>query len=645
MSFSDEEVKAFLKNPVIYDVSRDQITLTLPFKQAIYDEWLKDPLAYTVRRMLREKGINPDKLPKLFYRNLTYTFKRCGRPKREKPLKNSLKSVFSTMPVREKPFEQEDLIATGKFIRCERGIDFSPEYAQELYKTYPEKPLLNAIRDSGIDPDLVGYGLIHRLERQFIRAAETGIKPYSSRVTGHYLSEQKLDELRRNPYVRVANTHCVELSDSFYASAASLASLPVDDILKVYSIEGGCLTITEKVRVLKRLRESGPPELPAEESAAAGTVFEAAVLKRKEAALAGIVDKGFAGLAERYPSLPAYRKKDVCLWIEGLPKDPAMRYTKQKVIRLIGITRSVYYLYVRKEGYGLSRHQADLKVREAVREAFAYKGYRKGSRLVCMLLPRITGIKAGLKRVRRIMKEEGLSSGVRGANLAKQGAAAFAEGAVKPNLLKRRFRLYRPNRVRVTDVTVLNYGAVNEEGKKNKAYGSALMDPVTGKLLAFVVSENNDLELALETLRKADRFPCEDGGIFHSDQGGLYKAKEFQKKVLERGLNQSMSKKGNCWDNATQESFFGHFKDECSYGDCKDIDELKKTVEDFADYYNNERGMWDRGRMTPVEYEKYLLSLDEEGFRKYLEQEEEKYNAMKEHAALLAKKRYGTLGV
>jgi hypothetical protein len=106
-----------------------------------------------------------------------------------------------------------------------------------------------------------------------------------------------------------------------------------------------------------------------------------------------------------------------------------------------------------------------------------------------------------------------------------------------------------------------------------------------------------------------------------------------------------MSKKGNCWDNATQESFFGHFKDECEYASSADIEELRKRVEEYSWYYNNERGMWERGRMTPAEYEEYLLGLSEEQFGEYLAAEEKKYDEMKKKAAELAKKRYGTLGV
>jgi transposase InsO family protein len=256
-----------------------------------------------------------------------------------------------------------------------------------------------------------------------------------------------------------------------------------------------------------------------------------------------------------------------------------------------------------------------------------------------MLLPRLTGRRISLKKIRRIMKSYGLECGIRKVNRSREGRNTYEKDAVKPNILRRRFRLYRPNRVRVTDVTYLDYG------DKKRAYGSALMDPVTGRLVAFVVSGNNNLEMAIETLRVSDSHPCEDGGLFHADQGTLYKSAAFQKEILERGLQQSMSKKGNCWDNATQESFFGHFKDECEYASSADIEELRKRVEEYSWYYNNERGMWDKGRMTPEEYEEYLLGLSEEQFEEYLAAEEKKYNDMKERAAELAKKRYGTLGV
>ena len=196
--------------------------------------------------------------------------------------------------------------------------------------------------------------------------------------------------------------------------------------------------------------------------------------------------------------------------------------------------------------------------------------------------------------------------------------------------------------MRLTDVTYLDYGTGEE---KKRAYGSSCIDPVTGRLLVFHVAENNDIDLAMETMEKLSDCPSVEGALFHSDQGILYFTDEFQEKVAEMGLVQSMSKRGNCWDNAPQESFFGHFKDECGYGSCESFEALRTMIDEYAWYYNNERRQWGRKRMTPVQYEAYLLSLDEEGFAEYMRTEREKYDRMKAKAEKQAIERAKTLGV
>lgn len=136
---------------------------------------------------------------------------------------------------------------------------------------------------------------------------------------------------------------------------------------------------------------------------------------------------------------------------------------------------------------------------------------------------------------------------------------------VRPNLLQRRFRLYRPNKVRLID-----------------------------------------LELELATLRQTYLYSYIGGGLYHSNQGTVYLSGTFQWEVSDRDYTQSsMSKRGNCQDNTPQESFFGHFKDECPYSKCKDIEELRELVARYSEYYNYERRMWDKGRMMPIEYERY----------------------------------------
>ena len=641
----------YSENPRVLHICRSQLTLTLEFRKELYAAWIKEPKPLTVRRMLEKNGFDIRSIGHNFYKNIALSFKRCGEPKYSRKPPAHTEAATSVPDDRLKPARKEDpapsdkrkrnelLTGTGKFVAEGNIIRFSPEFMDELYRAWPEVSIQQGVRNAGFDLKDVGYYRIYRLESSFRKARETGTAPGCLERRESPLTEEKVEELRENPFIDGVDRNVVRPGTRFYECAAILRSVPIDEVLEVFFIDHKVLTAREKYDVAQRLQEAETGDVT--RTFSEGTVLCLHVLRRRENVLSRIVEEGYAGIAGMVPSLSPYQKKQLCLWIESLPKDPAHEYTTERVLGLAGVSRSAYYRYVKDEAYGtgeIRRTGAGERDADAVRRAFEYKGFRKGSRLIYMLLPRLEGRRIGLRRIRRIMKEKGMESGIRGPNEAKRQAGKRMEGAIMPNLLRRRFRLHRPNEVRVTDVTCLIYG----DGRK--AYGSALMDPVTGRLLAFIVSEHNDLEMALETLRRADSRPCIDGGIFHSDQGVLYMAKEFQKEILNRGLLQSMSKKGNCWDNATQESFFGHFKDECDCSECRDIVQLKERVAEYEDYYNNERGLWDRGRMTPVEYEEYLLSLNDGEFAGYLAQEEEKYNAMKERAAELAKKRYGTLG-
>lgn len=110
-------------------------------------------------------------------------------------------------------------------------------------------------------------------------------------------------------------------------------------------------------------------------------------------------------------------------------------------------------------------------------------------------------------------------------------------------------------------------------------------------------------------------------------------------------MNQSMSRRGNCWDNSPQESFFGHFKDECDYRACETLDELRELIEEYKYYYNFERGRWDHLQMTPVAYEEYLTALSDEEFQKYLDEGEAQYREMKANSAEHARARVKDLGI
>jgi putative transposase len=96
--------------------------------------------------------------------------------------------------------------------------------------------------------------------------------------------------------------------------------------------------------------------------------------------------------------------------------------------------------------------------------------------------------------------------------------------------------------------------------------------------------------------------------FIHSDQGSHYTSPSYQKLLQKYGLGQSMSRRGNCWDNAPQESFFGHLKDEVDYKSAKNLKELKSKINHYMTYYNNYRYQWNLKKMIPIQYRNHLLS-------------------------------------
>ena len=106
-----------------------------------------------------------------------------------------------------------------------------------------------------------------------------------------------------------------------------------------------------------------------------------------------------------------------------------------------------------------------------------------------------------------------------------------------------------------------------------------------------------------------------------------------------------MSRRGNCWDNASMESCFGHLKDECKINECITFEEVARVIDDYTYYYNYERPQWNRNKMTPIEYELYINNLSDEEYALFLEKETLKYKNMMENAALKAIKRAKDVGV
>ena len=213
------------------------------------------------------------------------------------------------------------------------------------------------------------------------------------------------------------------------------------------------------------------------------------------------------------------------------------------------------------------------------------------------------GIIMNVKKIRRLMSKYHLLCPIRKANPYRRMAKALATSNVAPNVVNRDFKK-NPRKVLLTDITYLFFG-------NGKCYLSTILDAFTHEVLAYKVSRSFKVDFVLDTV---DALISEHGStldnetIVHSDQGCHYTSYAFIQKLKDAEFIQSMSRKGNCWDNAPQESFFGHMKDELcdEISRCQTIGDVLARVDDWMDYYNNDRYQWDLLKLSPREYYQYL---------------------------------------
>lgn len=271
-----------------------------------------------------------------------------------------------------------------------------------------------------------------------------------------------------------------------------------------------------------------------------------------------------------------------------------------------GVSRSGYYNYFSEKAV-VRRKQNDEKdesLRDMILKAFHFKNRKKGARQIKMTLAGQFQVVYNLKKIRRIMNKYNIICPIRRANPYRKIMKATQEHKVVPNLLNRQFKQAMPYKVLLTDITYLFFG----NGKK--AYLSTIKDGSTNEILAYQVSDQITLDIATDTLKKLKKnrkIKLEKEALIHSDQGSHYTSPIYQKLVKKYKIEQSMSRRGNCWDNAPQESFFGHFKDEAYIKPCETLDELKKEIKNYMKYYNNYRYQWDLNKMTPVQYRDHLI--------------------------------------
>ena len=192
------------------------------------------------------------------------------------------------------------------------------------------------------------------------------------------------------------------------------------------------------------------------------------------------------------------------------------------------------------------------------------------------------------------MRIQGLKSVIR---VKKYKSYRGQQGKIAPNILERAFKADKPNEKWATDVTEFKV-----HGKK--LYLSPIIDLFNQEIISYELSESPNFKSVITMVTKAlKKQSTTEKLLIHSDQGWQYQMKAYQRLLLENKITQSMSRKGNCLDNAIIENFFGILKSELFHLKKYDsIVQLKKEIKDYINYYNNDRIKLNLNGMSPIQY-------------------------------------------
>ncbi|MDA7028659.1 IS3 family transposase, partial [Bacillus sp. CLL-7-23] len=259
------------------------------------------------------------------------------------------------------------------------------------------------------------------------------------------------------------------------------------------------------------------------------------------------------------------------------------------LVKVAGIARSTYYYWIKQ----LNRPDKYAEEKELIKQIFEEHQGRYGYRRITMELHN-RGVKINHKTVQRLMKNMGLKSLVR---MKKYRSYRGQVGKVAPNILERDFTASKPNEKWVTDVT--EFHLLGE-----KLYLSPILDLYNGEIIAYNIEKRPVYPLVSKMLDKAfKRLNEGDTLLLHSDQGWHYQMKQYQFALKEHGIIQSMSRKGNCLDNAVMENFFGLLKSELLYlKEFESMEHFKQELKNYIYYYNHKRIKAKLKGMSPVQY-------------------------------------------
>jgi len=260
------------------------------------------------------------------------------------------------------------------------------------------------------------------------------------------------------------------------------------------------------------------------------------------------------------------------------------------------LSRATYYYHLKKQ----ANQDKYSEIKEQIVLIYTENKGRFGYRRITLAL-RNRGYVVNHKTVQKLMKEMGIICRVR---MKKYHSYKGEIGKVAPNLLERDFKAKKPNLKWVTDVTEFKLFG-------QKLYLSPILDLCSRDIVSYTISDRPVLSMVTSMLDKAfATIPDNTGLILHSDQGWQYQHKKFQRMLKKKGIRQSMSRKGNCLDNAVMENFFGLLKSELLYlQDFSSIEHFISELIEYLDYYNNRRIKVKLKGLPPVMHRQQALSV------------------------------------
>ena len=263
------------------------------------------------------------------------------------------------------------------------------------------------------------------------------------------------------------------------------------------------------------------------------------------------------------------------------------------LLQIKGMARATYYYSLK------TRKDKHASLRKSIERIFNENNGSYGYRRVYQQL-RTEGYTINHKTVAKLMAEMGLQARRKKVRYRSYKGEV---GRIAPNLLERNFQTDGPNRKWVTDITQIDI-------RGRKCYLSPILDVWNGEIISYAISDSPNLKLVTSMLQKALRKQKSlEGMLMHSDQGWHYQHIQYRQLLKDHGIVQSMSRRGNCLDNAIMENFFGLMKNELLYpNQWESLDEIKSALKQYIHYYNNKRIKL-KLKMSPVQYRTHFQNI------------------------------------